>query len=134
MQQKGSEFSIKKENFEKALAAIKALANETGKMGGGSSSGERWFAWTTTNEYVEAETLTDALEAWRWEPDFDEEGNINNIYFNGEKLGDDTVLFKAITPFVEEGSFIEMSGEDGSIWRWVFEDGTCHEIPVTISF
>jgi len=134
MEQRNSEFFIKKENFDKALVAIKALANETKKMSGESSNGEHWFSWVDDYEFVEAKTLAEALTAWRWEPQLDEDGNINDIFFNGEKLGDDFVLFEEIAPFVKENSFIEMNGEDGTIWRWVFTDGICCKIPATISF
>lgn len=48
-------------------------------------------------------------------------------YLAGEKLGDDFEIFKIIAPFVNDG-YIEMIGEDGSKWRWVFENGECNEI------
>jgi hypothetical protein len=33
----------------------------------------------------------------------------------------------AIAPYVEENSYIEMVGEDGDRWRWVFKNGKCEE-------
>src|SRR5690606_21320852 len=61
-----------------------------------------------------------ALDAWRWVPEREATGDIVGLRFRGERLGDDRVLFEAIAPFVEPGSFIEMVGEDGAIWRWTF--------------
>ena len=29
-------------------------------------------------------------------------------------------MFNCIATFVEDGSYIEMVGEDGDLWRWVF--------------
>jgi len=52
---------------------------------------------------------------------------ITDILFEGEKIGNESSFFKAIAPFVKEGSFIEMVGEDGEKWRWVFENGQCVE-------
>ena len=64
------------------------------------------------------------------------ERNLNNyelVEFLGEKLGDDEVLFEAIAPFMNDG-FIEMQGEDGHHWRWVFKDGKLHDVPGRVVF
>ena len=58
----------------------------------------------------------------------------SEIYFDGEKLGDDAILFEAIAPYVKKGSFIEMNGEDGCIWQWQFNGKTCIEKAATVSF
>lgn len=72
--------------------------------------------WTNRN-YVNANSLDEALECFSWELD----GNSMNFY--GEKLsGDDYVLFGAIAPFVSSGSYIEIGGVDyGHHWKWVFD-------------
>ena len=128
MQQTDSLFTIKAENKAKALEAIKALAERVDTDGsGGSSTGERWYSWVTTSEFVEAESLKEAVKAWRWNLDMDDVGNVYGICFEGEKLGDDEILFRAIAPYVEEGSFIQMSGEDGCLWRWSFDGKECIE-------
>lgn len=134
-------FTIKKENKAKALEAIRALAKQTSKMSGGSwgpggQERSRHFSWVTTDDFVLAKTLEAALEAWRYEALFhhkDEknEGDVVGINFSGEKLGDDKVLLDAIAPFVEDGSFLQFSGEDGGAWRWVFKDGKCTEKAAT---
>lgn len=125
-------FKIKKENQEKALEAIKGL---TGKETITGYSGEDHFSWVTTEEFLIALHLEDALEAWRWTVEFDEGGDIIDIGFNGEKYGDDIILFNAIAPFVEDG-YIQMKGEDDAVWRWSFKDGVCKEImgKVTVEF
>ena len=114
------EFLIKKKNMAGALAAIKAIV------------GEGRFSWVNAKEYQDAETLEDALMAWRWPPYMNKsanpKGEIVNLEFDGEKSGDEDILFRAIAPFVESGSFIEMRGEDGCQWRWLFHKGELHEI------
>ena len=114
------EFLIKKKNMAGALAAIKAIV------------GEGRFSWVNAKEYQDAETLEDALMAWRWPPYMNKsanpKGEIVNLEFDGEKSGDEDILFRAIAPFVEAGSFIEMRGEDGCRWRWLFHKGELHEI------
>ena len=128
MTQRDSLFTIKAENSEGALKAIKALAETVDEQGGGGSwkggkKKEAWYSWVTTSEFVNAKTLDDAIKAWRWVVESDKNGDINYIYFNGEKIGDDEILFNAIAPFVDDDCYIEMSGEDGALWRWAFENG-----------
>ena len=121
MEQRDASFKIKKENFDKALLAIKELVNQAEKMRGG-----RDYSWVINSNLVNARTVWEAMDEWRWETEMYGE-DIGNIYFVGEKIGDDKVLFDAIAPFVEDGSFIEMQGEDGALWRWLFNDGKCTE-------
>ena len=100
------------------LDAIKSLH---GKETIGDASG-RHFSWVNHNFY-ESNDLEEIMADWRWEVFFNGNGDINEIEFVGQKIGDDEILFKAIAPFVEDGSYIEMCGEDGLMWRWEFKDG-----------
>jgi len=78
--------------------------------------------------FLNAEDLEDALEAWRWPVSIDpQSGDVVGIEFTGEKLGDEELLFKAIAPYVTEGSYTLMVGEDGEIWKWVFGSGGCEK-------
>jgi hypothetical protein len=108
-----ADFHIAKDQFEPAKLALQGLGAH---------------GWVQADDLVRAETLTEALKAWRWYPDFDEKGDIVDLTFCGEKLGDDYILFLAIAPFVKDGSFVQMAGEDGDMWRWTFKNGTCVEI------
>ncbi len=130
-----SKFFINKEDKQKALEAIKALKkNDTLGDRRNYSCYKYGYAWVDTDEYMDADNLEKAMNAWRWEVENDVEGNINTIFFNGEKLGDDKVLFDVIAPYVKKGSFIEMRGEDGCIWRWIFDGKTCEEKTARIVF
>lgn len=130
MRQMGESFSLRNENRAAALAAIKRLAGEETIR---ESSGAH-FAWVRTSDFAQAETLEDALRVWRWEPEVDKQGNIEGLWFHGEKLGDDKVLLEAIAPYVEPGSSIQMIGEDDSIWQWRFDGKTVHEEAARIVF
>ncbi len=135
-----SKFEIKAEKARAALKAIKALdpARDTGS--GGSSGGsfnfktEVWFAWVITEEYKKARNLAEAFEAWRWGLSVNYNGDWSDIAFNGEKYGDDDIFFDAIAPYVTPGSYIEMLGEDGARWRWVFDGKTCKQVHATVSW
>jgi len=124
MMKKDSQFVIKKENKEKALKAIKSL------IGQETCQGDHFAC---VNDFKNLTTLEEVLEEWRWETIKDENDNIIDINFIGEKFGDDIVLFSKIAPFVESNSFIQMMGGDGTYWKWVFEDGKCQEIePISL--
>jgi hypothetical protein len=121
MSQEESYFLIPKENKPKALEAIKALG-KTGKD----------FSWVYTEKFVDSKTLEEALTEWRWDSELDNDSNIIDIQFSGEKLGDDLLLFETIAPFVKSQSYITMRGEDGTLWRWWFINGSVKEVTAKI--
>ena len=43
-------------------------------------------------------------------------------------------LLESIAPFVDEGSFLEFSGEEADLWRFVFKDGKVYEISPEITW
>jgi hypothetical protein len=118
MYQLDTDFFSDKKYWPEMLKAIQKLHSaETIK----DSSGKH-FAWVNQLFY-EIGSLEKILEEWRWTPEFDNIGNIIGLEFNGEKLGDEIILFKAIAPYVKSGSYITMRGEDEEYWRWEFVDG-----------
>jgi hypothetical protein len=69
------------------------------------------------------------LEDYGYAPETDDDSNVTGLDFVGDKVAyDEDEMFEEIAPFVEDGSFIEMSGEDGARWRWVFSSGTVREV------
>lgn len=130
MTQYDSDFKILAANKPAALDAIQRLA---GRETITDSTG-RHFSWVSTDDFLRADTLEEALKAWRWGTETDDDGNTIGISFQGQKLGDDALLFEAIAPYVEDGSYIDMQGEDGSIWRWIFENGKVEDLSGTTIF
>ena len=122
MSQHGSNIVIKSEHLPAALAAIKAMYNIVEGQSRPPS-----FSWVDRAPIEKAETLAQALEEWRWEPHFGDNGDLIDLVFTGEKLGDDPDLFCNLAPFVEHGSYLEMVGEDDHRWRWVFWRGELRE-------
>ena len=124
------EFFIPKSKKAAALKAIKALAGKETHRYSGSH-----YAWVDTKDFTTAKTLEKAVKAWRWYLEVDDKtGDVVGIGFEGEKLGDDDVLFRALGPFVKKGSFIQMSGEDDCAWRWCFNGKTMVEISPTVTW
>ena len=121
MQQRSQQFVLRPDSKVKALEAIKNAANEKAERRNASHH-DQSFA----EEMNQTKTLEEAIVAWGWQLDDLGDGDYR-IECLGNGLGDDHRLFEAIAPFVVAGSFIEMSGEDGTIWRWYFDGKQCEE-------
>lgn len=73
------------------------------------------------------------LERYCYTAELDDDGNIIGVDFIGDKLSyDEEKMFQSIAPYVEDGSYIEMSGEDGARWKWAFNGGKFKEIQAKI--
>jgi hypothetical protein len=118
MQQVDGSFFIASADAHKAVKAMQELGKE-----------RKWDF-----EFDKLDCLPDILNEWCWELDVAESGNIRGIQFTGEKSRDELDMFKAIAPFVKAGSFIEMRGEDGCMWRYVFDGTTCNEVYAKVSW
>ena len=117
MNQGDSEFFIKAEDKPKVVEAVKKLI-------GHETCGD-YFSWV--DDFSDLDTAEEILAEWRWDVGVDDDGNIIELYFTGEKLGDDEILFNAIAEFVKEESYITMHGKNGDMWRWFFEHNMCIE-------
>jgi hypothetical protein len=119
--QVGSNFCIKAKNIQPAFKALKGHFIETGDA-----------SWINANEVINAKTFQEAMEACRW--DVNSKVDICEIQFNGEKLGDEETILNVIAPYVEAGSYIEMSGEEDSRWRWSFDGQRVTEVDAEIDY
>ena len=106
MQQHDAIFNIPAKNIDFAKAAVLRLPRGA------------WVGYTNASM-----TFAEIMEAWRWEIKDD-----LGIRFNGVNAGNDIELFQALAPYVDDGCYIEMVGEDSKRWRWVFSKGKCLEV------
>jgi hypothetical protein len=138
MSQTDAKFSIKRENHTPALNALKALMTrddlKTGSSGSANGPRTRHFSFCNMADVDGWANLANAMEEIRWTPTLDDDYNIVGVEFQGEKMGDDMAFFSAIAEFVEDGSFIQMRGEDGGQWRWKFSGGKCEEEHANVSW
>lgn len=130
IQQTAATFCIKKENKTKAFEAVFAITSKQS------------FPYSKRK----IATLKEIMAEWRWKITLQETktveegdeivrtGDVIDISFEGEKIGDDSRLFEVLAPFVEPGSFIQMVGEDGKQWRWVFDGSTCRRIEPVLAW
>lgn len=127
MDQHDCNFTIKHENIQKAWdALIKLFKTEKEST---HDSYRYGYSWIDTESVLKAESFKDAMAEARWDIYYDNKcKNVEGIYFNGEKYsGDEVIILGAIAPYVENGSYIEMRGEDGEMWRWVFNNRNIEE-------
>lgn len=97
-----SSFKIKKENIALALEHI------------------------NKDRAISVDSLDDFASGFNWIFYYDK-NDITGINFEGEMLGEDKEMFEALVPFIEIGSFVELHGDDGCIWRWYFDGRTVTE-------
>lgn len=130
MDQTGSKFVIKKENFKNALNALKAVFVPEKMDCVDYIGGKQYphFSWVDTQIVLNAGKLEDALVEIRYKPKYDDNGNIVNVKFTGEKYGSENVFFTALAPYVEKDSYIAFKGGDDKEWSWNFNGKTVSEI------
>jgi len=117
MQITESNFTIKKGNFDEVIKVVKNLVKKRGLL-----------KWVNVEEVLNAKDIFEVISKCGWTVGVTTgNGDIDYIDFDGEKLGDDLILFEAIAPFVEKDSYIQMTGEDNCMWRWVFDGNACTE-------
>ncbi len=120
MNQIEESFYIKKENFNNVLQALQKECPEG-------------IIKRHKNDFKDCRTIFEAFDERCWNIEINEDGDIDSIFFEGEKAYNDLEFFNTFAQFVEKGSYIEMSGED-CMWRWVFNGTECKEIFPTISW
>lgn len=117
MEQKETQFFMDSSNLEPARKAILA-----------TMSGFDWF------KKRNALTLEAAVAQCGWALEFDDEDNVNGIEHLRDYEDYEDRLFNALAPYVWPGSFIQMVGEDGELWRWIFDRSKCTKRSPTITW
>lgn len=118
-------FNIKKENIPGAFEAAKKLVQ----------SGEyavHWDdKWHTSLE--NSKDFIEFLETTSWEVD-ESDGNITAVRAGENYDSDDFILFKAIAPFVEANSYIDIETSDFQKFEWFFDGYTCIRKEGTVDY
>lgn len=82
--------------------------------------------WMNNARPSDWDGLEDAFSDWRFPAETDEKGHIVDLQFVGEKIGQEKEFFEAIAPYVSTGSYLEITGEDGAVWRYVFDENNVY--------
>jgi len=115
---------IKKENADTIVELLRNFAKQ--KFIKNES-----LMWIDLDELINANSINELFDEMRYQLKVNDNGDYEIDYFSGEKLGDDYEIFQIIAPCIENG-YIELNGEDGFSWRWVFKNGECRKIYPTV--
>lgn len=113
-------FTIQADKTAAALAALKGESDHNS------------FQWTDDLTIQETDTLSDALEECGWPLTLDADGNVVDIHFCNDKAGEEARIFTTLAPFVDSGCYIEIRGEDGDRWRYVFDGHSMKTVRPTV--
>jgi hypothetical protein len=128
---------ISAEHICQCMGAINGLNSKDNYniMGGGRGDGSiKWFSWVSYPENGLFSRLVDAFDGWRYDAKECDNGGVALISFDGEKWGDDEILYKTIAPFVKSSGEILVRGEDGAVWKYVFNDGKVKRFDGSVIF
>ena len=118
MSQEDSDFFMGRENLTPAYQALKVALPRVASHG----------------DYSRCTNLMHLMYDLRWSLEFNPEGDVIGICFDGEKFWDDNLVLEVLAPWIKTGSFIEMQGEDGGRWMWQFIKGRLHEVHATRTY
>ena len=114
---------IRKEYVEDVVKSLKEFVQNANRL-----------SWINSRVVLESESIEEIFDEIRYELTKYENGDYLIENFIGEKLGSDFKIFGSIAKYIEDGQYIEMNGEDGDMWRWIFKNGECKEIHPKISW
>lgn len=131
-------FSIRTSDISRFFDLVSILMSdeniEENGQGGTYADGRKtqsWYSWVNTDVVRRAVLDRDIRAVFgEWGYDLEhanEEDGISHFYLDirsgNAKIGDEEKFFAAIAPIVVDGSFIDVRGEDGGEWRWMWENG-----------
>lgn len=131
-------FAIRTDNLPRFFDLVSNLMSdenveENGHGGSYTNGGksQSWYSWVSTDAVRRAvldRDIVAVFREWGYDLDFINESNgVTNYHLdirNGDaKIGDEETFFAAIAPVVDDGSYLDVHGEDGAEWRWMWENG-----------
>lgn len=105
------------------------------KRGGTYSGGvqtSRWFSWMPADYDKTVTSVKDVFELLGF--DTDAHDGLVRLMAYDSKIGQEELFLAIVAPFVEEGSFLEWRGEDGSMWRHEVINGRLKVADVAMTY
>jgi len=105
------------------------------KRGGSYSGGEqreRWFSWLPKDYDKTITSVKEFFDLLGF--DSDAHDGLVRLMAYDSKIGQEELFLAIVAPFVEEGSFLEWRGEDGSMWRHEVMGGKLHIAEVAMTY
>jgi hypothetical protein len=112
------EFRIEASKKEAALAALKEHTKAT----------EHGYSWVSRSDVLNSNTIEESLSLFGWDPRVNYVGDIVSLDYYHSKIGSEETLFGLLAPFVVKGSYLQIQGEEGDLWRWFFDGYELAEI------
>jgi hypothetical protein len=132
-------FAIRTENLPRFFELVANLMSdenveENGHGGSYAAGGEKmrgWYSWVNTDDVrtsIADRDISAVFAGWGYDLELTNEyDGVTNYYLDirggDAKIGDEETFFAAIAPVVEDGSFLDVIGEDDTQWRWMWENG-----------
>lgn len=131
-------FSIRTSDLPRFFDLVANLMSdknvEENGNGGSYTNGKQsswWYSWVNTEDVRKAvadRDISRIFECWGYDLELlREEDGITHYYLDirdgDAKIGDEEKFFAAIAPVVIHGCFVDVRGEDGERWRWLWENG-----------
>ena len=117
-------FQIKKKHFPKVVEALRKHSNDNRKKPFLDISISRTYSLNDDRQIISDIFFHDFGLQVGFHP---KNGDVEEVMQEGSGLGELTELFLVIAPWVKSESWVSGRGEDGSLWRWYFKDGTLYE-------
>ena len=143
-----SNFRIRKDNLSKFWEIVTHLMSDEQLAKNGNvifpdqPMKKMYYSWIDTHmarKAIQNQDIFRFFFEWRYELMNDEENEdfiCSHIMIEGgeSKIGDEELLFEAIAPIVENGSYIEVIGEDGERFRWSWNNGKLYVADAEVVF
>ena len=132
-------FAIRTKNLPRFFDLVANLMSDEnveengqgGSYNGACGKTRSWYSWVNTDNVrnsVADRDIVRVFKEWGYDLELMNETNGMSNYSlyirDGDaKIGDEETFFAAIAPVVEDGSFLDVVGEDDTQWRWMWENG-----------
>lgn len=123
---KESNFQIKKESDKKILKIWKELNHQKNNYlkRGGSSNGQKWFAWMPENYDKTVKNCKEVLDLLGFETEIENENIIITDYDN--KIGQEELFLKYASKFIDNHNYLIFRGEEGEYFAYYFYEKNLH--------
>lgn len=79
-------------------------------------------------EDADQTALKQVAENNRWHVVFEEEGARIDKPYDSIKGSDNTSWLQALAPVIRDHSYVQVSDDDGRMWRYMFQGGKCFHV------
>lgn len=95
----------------------------------------KWIEHDRMIEILQEGDIINYFSHWQYGARIDlTTGNICDLVFEGEKIGDEENLFEQIAPWVTDDSRLDCQGEDNALWRWCWRQGNFFNVEAEIHY